>query len=200
VQRSAVSTKGRESQPLPVYDRWAAEWYWWNAWLYHAVMDGGSGTFQLVPVVVQQYSNLDLRFVLHHVVPWIVGAIELFVMQPLCIATLLAILYKSPLRFPLELVTSTFQIMGMLVFVGAEVYEGQLNVPALDPVGIPGNRWANVKLFDSYQFTYYWFGFWFCNLIWGFVPYYRIMRAVAECKRCFLQQQQQQQAVEAKSD
>jgi EXPERA (EXPanded EBP superfamily) len=178
------------SAALPVYDRWAAEWYWWNAWLYHAVMDGGSGTFQLVPVVVQQYSNLDLRFVNHHVVPWIVGVIELFVMQPLCIATFLAILYKSPLRFPLELVTSTFQLMGMIVFVGAEVYEGQLNVPALDPVGIPGNRWANVKPFDFYHFTYYWFGFWFCNLIWGCVPYYRIMRAVGECKRSFQQQQQ----------
>lgn len=166
-----------------------------------ALSCGGSGTFQLVPVVVQQYSNLDLRFVNHHVVPWIVGAIELFVMQPLCIATLMAILYKSPLRFPLELVTSTFQLMGMIVFVGAEVYEGQLSVPALDPVGIPGNRWANVKLFDFYHFTYYWFGFWFCNLIWGFVPYYRIMRAVGECKRSFQrQQQQQQQMVDKKSD
>jgi hypothetical protein len=20
---------------MPVYDKWAAEWYWWNAWLYH---------------------------------------------------------------------------------------------------------------------------------------------------------------------
>jgi hypothetical protein len=38
-------------------------------------------------------------------------------------------------------------------------------VPALDPVGVPGNKWANVK-FDFYHFTYYWFGFWFCNLIW----------------------------------
>jgi hypothetical protein len=54
----------------------------------------------------------------------------------------------------------------MILFIAAEVMEGQLNVPALDPVGVPGNRWANVKFFDLYHFTYYWFGFWFCNLIW----------------------------------
>jgi hypothetical protein len=65
----------------------------------------------------------------------------------------------------LELIVSSFQFMGMVLFIAAEVMEGQLNVPALDPVGVPGNRWANVK-FDLYHFTYYWFGFWFCNLIW----------------------------------
>lgn len=75
---------------------------------------------------------------------------------------------NHPLRYPMELITSTFQFMGMIVFVFAELNEGQLNVPAIDPVGIPGNRWANVKVFDLYHFTYYWFGFWFCNFVWGF--------------------------------
>lgn len=168
------------STPLPVYDLWAAEWYWWNAWLYHAVMDGGSGTFGLVPVVVQQYQVLDGRFTNHHVVPWTIGAIELFIMAPLSLACCYCIHTRNPLRFPLEIVTSTFHFMGMVLFVVAEVYEGQLNVPALDPVGIPGDRWANLT-FDVYHLTYYWFGFWFCNLIWAAVPYYRVVRAVQEC-------------------
>ena len=174
-----------KQEELPVYDKWALEWYWWNAWLYHAVMDGASGTFGLVPVVVQQYQMLDRRFTTHHVVPWLVGLVELLVMFPLCLMTLSAIRSRSPLRYPLELITATFQLMGMVMFVGAEVYEGQLNVPALDPVGVVGNRWANVKFLDFYHFTYYWFGFWFCNLIWGVVPYYRAMRAVEECRAAF---------------
>jgi hypothetical protein len=180
VLRVSNSNSNAKLPPLPVYDRWAVEWYWWNAWFYHAVMDGASGSFQLVPVVVQQYQVLDKRFTTHHSVPWTVGAIELFIMQPLCLACVYCILQRHPYRFPLELITSTFQVMGMILFIVAEVFEGQLNVPALDPVGIPGNRWANVKL-DLYHFTYYWFGFWFCNLIWGVVPYYRIVRAVQEC-------------------
>jgi hypothetical protein len=160
-----VSWPAADTKPLPVYDRWAVEWYWWNAWFYHMVMDGASGTFQLVPVVVHQYQMLDKRFSNHHPVPWTVGAIELFIMGPLCLATVYCILQRHALRFPLELIVSSLQIMGMILFIAAEVMEGQLNVPALDPVGVPGNKWANVK-FDFYHFTYYWFGFWFCNLIW----------------------------------
>ena len=172
--------------PLKVYDRWAAEWYWWNAWLYHATMDGAGGTFRLIPVVVQQYDVLDKRFVMGHAVPWTVGLVEILVMQPLCLATLFAILKRSPYRFPLELITSTFQLMGMILFVVAEVYEGQLNVPAQDPVGVEGNAWANVK-FNQYHLTYYWFGFWFCNIVWCYVPYYRILRAAQECARSLQQ-------------
>jgi EXPERA (EXPanded EBP superfamily) len=168
--------------PLSTSDKRVVEWYWWNAWLYHTVMDGMSGSFHVVPVVVQQYFILDKRFEAHHVVPWLIGAIELFVMAPLCFVTMRAILNKSPYRYPLEIVTSAFQLFGMLVFVGAEVYEGQLNVPALDPVGIPGKgAWANVQFFNLYHVTYYWFGFWFCNLVWGVVPLRRIAVAVREC-------------------
>jgi hypothetical protein len=177
-----VSRPTAETKPLPIYDRWAVEWYWWNAWFYHMVMDGASGTFQLVPVVVHQYQMLDKRFSNHHPVPWTVGAIELFIMGPLCLAVVYCILKRHPARFPLELIVSSFQVMGMILFIAAEVMEGQLNVPALDPVGVPGNRWANVKFFDFYHFTYYWFGFWFCNLIWYVMimwkKYYRLLCGV----------------------
>ena len=176
-----LGLKNESAAQLPIYDRWTAEWYWWNAWLYHMTMDGASGSFRAVPVVVQQYDQLDLRFPDRHVVPWGIGCIELFIMGPMSLWTLWAVLQRNPLRFPLELVTSTLQFFGMVLFVAAEVYEGQLNVPALDPVGVPGNPWANVKL-NLYHFTYYWFGFWFCNFIWFFIPLFRIHRALDECR------------------
>ena len=170
---------------LPIYDQWAAEWYWWNAWLYHGVMDGAAGTLQAVPVVLSQYRVLDQRFSNHHSVPWTVGLIEILIMQPLSLLTLYTILTKSPYRFPLECIVTTLHMMGAILFVFAEVYEGQLNVPALDPIGVPGNRWANIKPFSEYQFVYYWFGFWFCNFLWIWVPLYRLERAVQECARAF---------------
>jgi len=183
-KRNDSNNNKQKPLPLSASDKMAAEWYWWNAWLYHLVMDGFSGSFQLVPVVVQQYNTLDDRFRTHHVVPWTIGVIEIACMAPFCLLTIWAILARHPLRYPLELVTSTFQFTGMVVFVAAEVYEGQLNVPALDPVGVPGDRWANLKVWDCdlYHFTYYWFGFWFCNLVWGFVPAYRIARSLYECQ------------------
>ena len=172
-------------QSLPTFDRWTAEWYWWNAWLYHGVMDGASGTLQAVPVIVSQYQILDKRFSTHHSVPWIVGLIEILIMQPICLWTMYAVLTKSPYRFPLEIIATTLHMFGALVFVFAEVYEGQLNVPALDPIGIEGDRFGNVKLTSVYQFVYYWFGFWFCNFVWIWVPLYRLQRAIQECVRSF---------------
>jgi EXPERA (EXPanded EBP superfamily) len=169
--------------PLPVYDRWTAEWYWWNAFLYHAVLDGATGSLRLVPVTVLQYDVLDRRFPNEHVVPWMIGMIELLVMYPLCLVTVYAVLSRSNLRFPLELIISSIHIMGMVIFIVTEVYEGQVNVPALDPVGHADGS-IHLKL-NLYHFVHYWFGFWFCNSIWGVVPYYRIHRAVMECQRAF---------------
>ena len=170
---------------LPVYDRWAVEWYFWNAALYHMIMDGFTGTFGVVPLVLYQYQQLDFRFISHHSVPWLVGLVELFVHAPFCLLSMWAILKNHPLRYPMELITGVLHIFGMVMFIGAEIYEGQLNVPSKDPVGISGNMWANVKFNDFYQFTYYWFGFWFCNLVWLFVPYVRMVRAVDEICRKF---------------
>lgn len=181
------SSEGQKKTPsLPLYDQWAVEWYWWNAWLFHGTMDGVAGSLRAVPVVVHQYDMLDLRFPTHDVVPWIVGLIELFVMQPLCLGCLYCIRTRHTLRFPLEIVTATLQIMGMVIFVGAELFQGQMHIPALDPVGVEGDRWSNVR-FNTYHLTYYWFGFWFCNLIWGWVPIIRITRAVKECCKALSQ-------------
>jgi EXPERA (EXPanded EBP superfamily) len=172
---------------VPVYDAWTAEWYWWNSWLFHAVMDGSAGALRLVPVVVQQYDIMDSRFPTRHAVPWMIGLIELTCMYPLCLATYYATVTKSPHRFALELVTSSMQFMGMVIFIVTEVYEGQVNIPALDPVGNKNDGTLQLR-YNLYHLVYYWFGFWFCNLIWGVVPFYRIQRAMQECHRAFAQQ------------
>jgi EXPERA (EXPanded EBP superfamily) len=120
-------------------------------------------------------------------VPWMIGLIELVCMYPLCLATYHAVVTKSPHRYALELVTSSMQFMGMVIFIVTEVYEGQVNIPALDPVGNQNDGTLQLR-YNLYHLVYYWFAFWFCNLIWGVVPYYRIQRAMQECHRAFVQQ------------
>ena len=181
----ATSNKTNPATAMPVYDRWAAEWYWWNAFLYHGVLDGATGSFCQVPVMLSQYQVLDRRFITHHSVPFTVGSVEFFIMQPLCLALVWAIHRRCVYRFPLELMLGCCHIFGLVMFMVAEIYEGQLNVPSLDPVGIPGNRWANPKL-NFYHFMYYWFGFWFCNLIWLFIPSIRMYRAFQECNQALI--------------
>ena len=180
VATSYLATHGNTTTALPVYDRWAAEWYWWNAFLYHGVLDGATGSFCQVPVMLSQYQILDRRFITHHSVPFTVGCVEFFIMQPCCLALVYAIHRRCVYRFPLELILGCCHIFGLIMFLVAEVYEGQLNVPSLDPVGVPGDRWANAKL-NFYHFMYYWFGFWFCNLVWLFIPSIRMYRAFQEC-------------------
>jgi hypothetical protein len=183
---SYVAASGKPTQPdLPIYDRWASEWYWWNACLYHGILDGATGTFQQVPVMLQQYQELDRRFSTHHAVPWTVGLVEFCIMQPLCLLLVWSIHRRRPtIRYPLELVLGCCHIFGMIMFVVAEYYEGQLNVPANDPVGAGDDRWANIK-FNFYHCSYYWFGFWFCNLVWLWIPLLRMYRAWKEIARSF---------------
>ena len=102
----------------------------------------------------------------------------------------------------MEILLSTLHITGMIVFVFTEVYDGQCHIPALDPVGhhcyssvtststdhsmmIRDHQqgyYSNYK-FNLYHITYYWFGFWFCNMIWGIIPIIRIIRSILECQR-----------------
>lgn len=189
--KSLSSSSSSSSVSVPTYEKWIIEWYYWNGCLFHAIMDGSSGSLRLVPVVVHQYDILDLRFPTHHTVPYIIGMIELVVMYPLCLMTMYFILVdtKHPYRFPLEILLSTLHITGMIVFVFTEVYDGQCNIPALDPVGTnchTEDHTLQFKFLNLYHVTYYWFGFWFCNMIWGIVPIYRIVRSVQECHRAFV--------------
>jgi len=173
--------------------RWnrTAEWYWWNAWFYHAVLDGCTGSLRAIPATVSQYDVLDKRFVQGDPVPWAVGLVELLLMQPLCLAVVYLILTEETneqtkrLRYCLEIITCTLQYMGLIVFMLPEVMlQEQIHIPALDPVGVPGNAWANVQLFDPYHLIYYWFGFWFCNGIWAVVPLLRLRAALRGLLLC----------------
>lgn len=78
----AVWVYSPSQKDLPVYDRWAAEWYWWNSWFYHMVLDGFTGSWLLVPVSAHQYQMMDRRFITRHCAPYVVGLVELFFMGP----------------------------------------------------------------------------------------------------------------------
>jgi EXPERA (EXPanded EBP superfamily) len=193
VQYQKHNHKAFSIQKLPLYERWIIEWYFWNGCMFHAIMDGSSGSLRLVPVVVHQYDVLDLRFVAVHCVPFMIGMVELLIMYPLCLLSMYTIIVdvRHSYRFPLELITSTLHIFGAILFVFTEVYDGQCHIPALDPVGQHcDDDWTRHTIqlkFNWYHLTYYWFGFWFCNMIWVVVPLYRIIRSVMECQRALQQ-------------
>jgi hypothetical protein len=36
---ATASAANQQQRDLPVYEQWIVAWYWWNSWLFHAVMD-----------------------------------------------------------------------------------------------------------------------------------------------------------------
>jgi len=166
---------------LSVSDSWAANWYLFNGFFFHLILDGFGGAFQAIPLVATQFRKLDKRYTsgTHMTVPYTIGLVEIYFMAPLCLYAYYLIKTGSRARYAIEIIVSTAQFVGLLIFCGAEIVDGNLNVPGTgSSVGVPGNRWANIKTFDENYLIYYWFGFWAANLIWAVVPYLRVSHAI----------------------
>eukprot|EP01126_Amoeba_proteus_P053362 TRINITY_DN64_c0_g1_i1.p1 TRINITY_DN64_c0_g1~~TRINITY_DN64_c0_g1_i1.p1 ORF type:complete len:277 (+),score=47.68 TRINITY_DN64_c0_g1_i1:110-832(+) len=170
------SSLGNKSRTLSRSDLYSSNWYLVNGVVFHLMFDGFSGSLQSIPLIVDQYKVLDNRFNTHHAVPWVIGIIEMLVMAPLCFLTYRAIRRNLPSRYPLELMVAILHAFGMVLFCAVEIYEGNLNVPAVDPIGNSNGRFANLK-FTENHLTYWWFGFLFSEAIWGIVPFFLGRRA-----------------------
>lgn len=91
-------------------------WYLVNGVVFHILFDGLSGSFLLVPLIVDQYQVLDNRFNTHHAVPYVVGIIEIVAMAPACFFAYRAIKQGLPSRYPLELLVALLHAFGMVMF------------------------------------------------------------------------------------
>jgi hypothetical protein len=114
-------------------------------------------------------------------VPYVVGHMEMLVYFPLCLALYYAYKKGLPWRRPLEILIAAFQLFGAIVFMGAEEVTGMSNL------FLPGNTTGSGKVptdWDVWMYVdtacFYWFAYFFCNLIWVFVPIYLIYKAGAE--------------------
>lgn len=110
-------------------------------------------------------------------------------MAPACFFAYRAIKQGLPSRYPLELLVSLLHAFGMVMFCAVEIYEGNLNVPAVDPIGNEHGRFANLK-FTENHITYWWFAFLFSESIWGIVPFLLGRRAFNNIVAAFKQQPQ----------
>lgn len=79
----------------------------------------------------------------------------------------------------------------ILTKLQVEIYEGNKNVPANDPIGNEEGRFANLKFTENHV-TYWWFGFLFSEAIWGIIPFILARRAFNNIVSAFKQSQQVQ--------
>jgi cholestenol delta-isomerase len=112
-----------------------------------------------LPPLRKQYEELDSRYRNKDPTVMLVSGVELFLMGPLCLLLVYAILKKKHYRHPLQILVCTLQLMGTIMFAGTEIYTGCHNIPTDF-----GLTFTPDKLF------YFWLLFVVANLVWIVVP------------------------------
>lgn len=172
------ASKGKNVTLSPT-DRRIANWYLCNGAVFHIFMDCLTGEYGLGGELTKNYLQLDARFSMEPTNPtvWLCVHAELIVMAPLCFFVYRAILQNLPSRRPLELIVCTLHLFGLAFFAGCEIYDGCIHIPAQDPVGGQQGPCLSNLNFTENQFTFFWFGFVICNLVWVFTPLYLMKSA-----------------------
>ncbi|XP_065891805.1 uncharacterized protein [Dysidea avara] len=139
-------------------------WVLINAAFIHLWLDGLIGMTGMGPKYFSdEYAIYDSRF-------WptkdpcvtIIALIEVTIMGPLCVLWYIAIGRKLWYRHFLCLVTSTFQLMGTIIYMFCEIWDNFKHLPAKE-------SWP--PKFDTYEkLKYFWGVFVGLNPIWILVP------------------------------
>jgi hypothetical protein len=188
---NAKYTPGKQACLQP-WEHQAAMWYLLNGAVFHLLLDFGVGNLKALPVMQQNYQMMDLRYgclpqhpcgtengITKSMEPmvWLLTWIEATIDAPLCFVIFTAYLKGWACRKPLEIALATSHILGTLLFMGTELYDGLHQVPpAPNNVGGPNGLLENAVGLDytdskfEAQFSFFWFAFIACNSIWYYVP------------------------------
>eukprot|EP00002_Diphylleia_rotans_P020724 TRINITY_DN4021_c0_g1_i1.p1 TRINITY_DN4021_c0_g1~~TRINITY_DN4021_c0_g1_i1.p1 ORF type:complete len:196 (+),score=44.65 TRINITY_DN4021_c0_g1_i1:54-641(+) len=146
-----------------------AFWYIFNGIVIHCWLDGMVGLLGLFPPLYEQYGILDSRYPDKDPYVMAVSAVELLIMHPLCLAAFHALLQKKPQFHPLQILVSSLQLMGCLIFTFGEVLMGFKHV-----VRDGDFSFTPEKIFYFYIF------FVLANMLWTFLPSALIYNSVSE--------------------
>jgi len=159
---------GDNAVKLSSSQKMRAGWFLWNAVIFHIMMDGFAGGKWGNKLMADNYELLDRRFCRNctsngeMVAAKLIVNTEILVHAPLCVITYVAIATGSKLAAGWELITLTWQLFGLLAFVGPDFLTGCLNM-------VPHGEEGCLPEFTPYNFFFSWFGVGI-NIIWAYVP------------------------------
>jgi len=149
---------------LSVQDRRIANWFLCNGVFFNLFLDVFAGQFHLMGIMSEQYVTLDPRykFGLHHdggQAVFMTSLVELLVQSPLCILTYWGYHHNASWRRVTELLASMWHLGGIWWMYLPEALRG---FPYVE---------ADKNFEFSFRFLmYYWFGYWFCGILWTIIP------------------------------
>jgi cholestenol delta-isomerase len=140
-------------------DKLVAAWYLFNGVIIHIFLDGLVGFAGFVPYLREKYWALDQRYQHKESSVMMISLVELFIMGPLCVLLFHAYTRNKPWKDPLELIVCSIQIMGTIVFTGAEMWEGFPHIPTDFEFS-----------FTAEKVVYFWIFFVMANILWIVLP------------------------------
>ncbi|XP_001628917.2 3-beta-hydroxysteroid-Delta(8),Delta(7)-isomerase isoform X2 [Nematostella vectensis] len=153
--------------------RGLAWWAMFNGCIIHCWMDGIVGMFGRGPKwLVIEYGKLDSRYwPTKDSLVMMICAVELLIMGPLCLLWYHAIIMDKWYKHFLAIITSTFQMMGCILYFSAELYDGCEHIPF--------TTWPpTFTKFDD--LFYFWFIYVFANGVWIIIPSYVMITTLQE--------------------
>jgi len=154
-----------------------AYWFLMNGVFYNLFLDVVSGQFQLMDEMSRQYLKVEPRYELgpHNVhgqsVFW-TSMCEIFFQSPLCLMVYFGYRRGKPWRRPVEIIASLLHVAGVWFFYVPEAFAG------FDHLGGWPKTLKEALTFE--RVVFFWFGFWFCGILWTVVPLMVIRTNVME--------------------
>ena len=179
---------GGNAKKLTKRRRRAAYWYLMNGIVFHFLMDFAVGTMKWdqTKTLGENYYFMDKRYGCDKrylgsteydpvKCPDEVGYVAILtwiemVDMIVCFFIFRAYVQDLPSRAPLEIGLAASHIVGTIIFVGAEVYDGMENTPRAYPIS-GGIKWKRSADGFTDQLTFFWFAFVGCNPVWIIVPF-----------------------------
>eukprot|EP01126_Amoeba_proteus_P006940 TRINITY_DN12459_c0_g2_i6.p1 TRINITY_DN12459_c0_g2~~TRINITY_DN12459_c0_g2_i6.p1 ORF type:complete len:231 (+),score=22.66 TRINITY_DN12459_c0_g2_i6:164-856(+) len=156
-------TEGK-NRVLSPRDQRVANWFLCNGVFFNLFLDVIAGQFQMMGEMSKQYLIVEPRY--KHglyeeagVSVFMTSMCELFFQAPICLLVYWSYHRNKPYRRVLEIVVCILHVCGVWFFYVPEALRGFPHVKA--DYGFS---------FSFHMLLYYWFGFWFCGLLWVILP------------------------------
>jgi len=145
-----------------------ANWFLMNGVHFNLFLDVVSGQWQLSGEMSRQYLVVEPRYqlgALHDAGAsvFMTSMLEVFFQSPLCILTYYAFHKGLPFRRATEIIVCILHSTGVWYFYVPEVLGSFRHL----------NGWPTSfdEALSFNRLVFFWFGFWFCGLLWLYVPF-----------------------------
>mmetsp|Transcript_6908 Transcript_6908/g.7951 ORF Transcript_6908/g.7951 Transcript_6908/m.7951 type:complete len:247 (-) Transcript_6908:71-811(-) len=157
-----------KSVSLSERDRRIAFWFLMNGVYFNLFLDVVSGQFQMMDEMSRQYLKVEPRYIygvfdVHGQSVFMTSMCELFFQSPLCIVTYYAYYRNKNYKNIAEFTVCVLHAAGVWWFYFPEAISG------FEHLGGWPSSISEALSFN--RLLFFWFGFWFCGILWLVVPF-----------------------------